>query len=156
MLNDKQLEAARGNHAFYVVVGMEMCEISFAHAFLESLWDARVVLYGVEHPAYSGYIEIDTSNIRDECSHGGMADDVTKGLLGKVAFNIPQSITGEMNTDVTIVHGIYKFSFKITKYERDYVHGYEPIEDPALADDVEKLGRLVQLKVTIVPPSERS
>lgn len=156
-MNTRQIEVARGNHAFYyVVVPMAMCNRSFAQAFLDGLYrDGQPVLFPIEHSQFSGYVEIDTTDIRRNCSHGSMADAIRDGMLGDVALKMPRHAEGEMNTDVTIIHDIYKFQFNISKYERDGAHGYEPIEDPNLAEDGEKLGRFANLKVTIVPSNER-
>ncbi len=144
------MQIARDNHAiYYVVVPMHMCKAGFADVVCESLALSQAQQYGIEDPNYSGYIYIDATNIKLECSHGGFADDVADGLLGQVALKFPRGATGGLNTEVTILHGIWKFAFKITKYERDGEHGYEPVTDPLPLPDDEKLGRFIELKITI-------
>lgn len=153
-MNETEFNVARGNHAFYYLfAGMVMLGDDFVRAFLTSLTEERLVLFGIELSDHSGYIEIDTSDIIDQRSRGSMGGDARNGLLSEVAFKIPSAITGEMNTDVTIDYGIYRFSFRITKYERDGDHGFELIEDPTQAEKGERLGRFVALKVTIRPTS---
>ncbi|MBP9698052.1 MAG: hypothetical protein KBD65_02595 [Candidatus Moranbacteria bacterium] len=142
------MEIARDNHAFYyVVVPRHMGKRGFAEAVLESFDEPAQ--YGIEDRAYSGYIYIDATNVKVECSHGGFADDVAGGLLGRVALKLPRGATGGLNTDVTIVDGVWKFAFRITKYERDGAHGYEPVEDPLPLPDGEKLGRFIELKISV-------
>lgn len=148
-MNEKLIEIARGNHAFYyVVVGMTMCSGDFTSAFIGCLLDDGHVLFPVEHSSFSGYIAIDTTDIRHNCSHGGMVDDVRNGLLGRIALKMPRGAMGEMNTGVTLVDGMYQLAFMITQYERDQAHSFELIKDPALSVDGERLGRYVELKVT--------
>ena len=142
------MQIARDNHAiYYVVVPVHMCKRQFAQAVLESFDEPAQ--YGIEDPSYSGYIYIDATNIKLECSHGSFADDVADGLLGRVALKFPRGATGGLNTEVTVLHGIWKFAFKITQYERDGEHGYEPVTDPFPLPDDEKLGRFIELKITI-------
>ncbi len=142
------IQVARDNHAFYyVVVPWHVCKRQFAQAVLESFDEPAQ--YGIEDGAYSGYIYIDATNVKFECSHGSFADDVADGLLGRVALQFPCGATGGLNTDVTIVQGIWKFDFRITKYERDGPHGYEPVEDPLPLPDGEKLGRFIELKISV-------
>lgn len=142
-------QVARDNHALYcAVVPLHMCKRLFASAVLESL--DQPVLYSVEHNVYSGYILINTTDIEMNHSQERFTREVLAGLLGRVALEFPRTPTGEMNTDVTVVYEIWKFTFKITKYERDSAHRYEPVEDPLPLPDGEKLGRFIELKITIV------
>jgi hypothetical protein len=81
-------------------------------------------------------------------------------------MKIPDSITGDLNENVYITEGSFKFKFKIIKYERDGNHSFEvftiakhgPEHDcnPELIEELssipedEELGRYVDLKITFV------
>ena len=141
-------QVARDNHAFfYVAVGQSMCEEVFAVAILHSFDEPAQ--YGIESDNFSGYIRIDSTDIKKNCTHENFANAMRQGICGDVAMRIPRSLTGEMNTEVVVTHGIYKFSFKISKYERDSNHDFEEVEDPLSLPDGERLGRFVELKITI-------
>ena len=140
---------ARDNHAFYyVAVAMSMYEKNFATAVLNSFDEPA--LFGVEGGSYTGYIHIDSTDIKRNCSHGSFADEIRDGIISKVAMKIPQTIAGEMNTEVTVTQGIWKFSYKITKYERGSEHVFGPIDNPLSLPDGEMLGRFVELRITLV------
>lgn len=144
------MQIARDNHAFYyVVVPRHMCKSGFADVVCESLATSSPTQYGIEDRSYSGYIVVDAIDIRRDCASGEFLDAVDNGLLGEVALKFPRGATGGLNTEVTILHGIWKFAFKITKYERDGANGYEPVEDPLPLPDGEKLGRFIELKISV-------
>ena len=146
-------KVARENHEFYyVAVAMSLCSTAFpdfGQAVVHSLYDeSGLAQFGVEFSHYSGYIRIDTSQI-GECFREGLANEVWSGIFGRMACAIPSSISGEMNTEVVLREGIYRFTFKIAQYERDAEHGWEIIDDPIPLPDDEKLGRVVNLCITI-------
>lgn len=143
-------KVARENHAFYyVAVAMSLCEGTFNEAVLDSIHnDDRLAQFGIETFRFSGYIRIDTSQI-GECFRQGLANEVWSGIIGRMVCAIPSSISGEMNTEVVLREGIYRFTFKIAQYERDAEHGWEIIDDPLPLPDDEKLGRVVNLCITI-------
>lgn len=144
-------EIARNNHTFYyVVVGQHLLEGEFARAFLRSFHEP--VLYGIEEQEYSGYIHIDCTGIAESNSVEMLREAVSEGrFLSGVAMRIPRSIIGPMNTDATVIRDGWQFSFRITKYERDSEHSFEPIEDPSSLPAGERLGRYVELTITQVP-----
>lgn len=142
-------QIARDNHAFfYVAVAGSLCDEVFAGAVLHSFDEPAQ--YGVEGDHFSGYIRIDGTDIKKNRTHGSFADAVRQGICGRVAMRIPRSITGEMNTEAVVTYGIYKFSFKISKYERDGDNDFAIVEDPLPLPDSEQLSRFVDLKITIV------
>jgi hypothetical protein len=144
------MQIARDNHAiYYVVVPRHMCKAGFADVVCESLALSRAQQYYIEDRNYSGYIVVDATDVRQNCASGDFLDAVDNGLLGQVALKFPRGATGGLNTEVTILHGIWKFAFKITQYERDGEHGYEPVTDPLPLPDSEKLGRFIELKITM-------
>ncbi|MCF7815617.1 MAG: hypothetical protein K9M10_01680 [Candidatus Pacebacteria bacterium] len=142
-------QVARDNHAlYYTTVPLLLCNKEFG----------RVVVNGIDTPSqypfegnYSGYIRIDASDVKRNCSDGSFTDEIIGGLLGKVALKFPRSPTGEgMNAVIIIDHEIWRFSFTITQYERDGDHGYEIVDDPLSLPEGEHLGRLIELKVTVI------
>lgn len=148
---------AKDNHMFYyVAVGQRMCDGDFTSATQESFFEPAQC--SIEGDNFSGYIRIDSTNIIKPDSKGSERESLRKsfmsavhqGICGSVAMRIPRSITGEMNTEAVVTHGIYKFSFKISKYERDSDHDFEEVKDPLPLPDGERLGRFVDLKITIV------
>lgn len=141
---------ASDNHAFfYVAVGQHMCAEDFKSAVMGSFYEPA--LYGIKDAGFSGYINIDCADIRERCSHGSFADAVRNGIFGKAAMKLPRSIKGEMNAEAEIIIDHWKFSFTISKYERDSAHDFEMVQNPLmLPGDNERLGRFVDLKVTLV------
>ena len=136
------------NHAFfYVGVGLVMTRPDFASAVRDSF--ERPVQYAMANSKYDGYILIDTSNVVMNCTHGGLSDDMRAGLLGNIVMKLPNAIGGEMNTEASVTHDIYRFDFKITKYERDNTHNFEMVEDPLILPRNEELGRYVELTISI-------
>jgi|GEM_PF-1399001 len=146
------LQVAKDNHAFYfLAVGMAMCEDAFSKAVLESVFSEHKGLYAVEYATYSGYISIDTADIKKQYSQSALADAVRKGVFGDISMKIPYSVKGELNTDVEVTAGIFNFGFNISKYERDSEHNFEMVDDLSLLPEEERLGRFVSLKITINP-----
>ncbi len=142
-------QVAKDNHAFYYcAVGLEMCSELFAQAVYYSFDEPT--LYGITGGNQPGYINVDSTDIKNMCTHGSFKDAVRDGILNKVANKIPNSITGILNTKVLIIEDIYRFSFCITKYERNREYGFEIVEDPSSLPTNEQLGRLVNLKITII------
>jgi len=151
---------ARMNHAFYFgAVGMELCGSDAFDAVKYSLDHEGKALMGIEIGDLSGYLEIDTTALisdypDDKQLARAFASAVNDRILGRVAHKIPYGkvIKGDLNDEVEIVEGIYKFNFKITKYERDRNHDCVLVDDPetlsSIPDD-EILGRNVELKITI-------
>lgn len=141
-------QIARDNQAFYqVAVPINLCKRAFASAVLDSF--DQPAQYALESGVYSGYIRIDATDIRLNCSHGSFRDEVLGGLLGKVAMEFPRDPTGDLKTDIVLVHDIWEFSFEITRYERDSEHEYEMVEDPLPLPDDEEIGRFVELKIRV-------
>lgn len=140
-------QVARDNHAFYyVAVAMAMCDDLFASAVVNSFDEPAQ--YGVPMDGrLGGYIRVNSIDIKHQCSPKILAN-----LLDRLVMKIPDAITGKMNTDVVLVDGYFKFSFKITKYERGGEHNFEMVDDPLPLPDGEQLGRFVDLKITIHPP----
>jgi hypothetical protein len=142
---------ARDNHAFYyVVVGQVLCSDEFTLKIIGGIDES--VLYGIEddtRDTCTGYIEVDTSDIVDNSVQDTFVDDLRNDLLGKVALKIPQSIQGELNTDVVIAYHKWVFTFNITLYERDGTHRFELVEDPTPLPNKEKLGRIVRMTVSV-------
>ena len=137
---------AKENHAFFfIAVGMAMCKSNFVSAVLDSFYEPA--LYGIENSMNSGYVRIDSTDI--EKFQAGFIDAVRAGILGKVAREVPYSVRGELNTEAEVIHGIYKFSFRVSQYERDGEHNFEIVEDLTFLPNDEKIGRLVELKITI-------
>jgi len=142
-------QVARDNHAFYyLAVGFEIGSELFAQAVSHSFDEPA--LYSVLDEDYSGYINVDSTDIERNRTRGGFMDEVREGILGTVGMRILSCITGELNTEVEIIEGIYKFTFTISKYERDGEHRFEPVDDPNSLPDGEKIGRFCDLKITIV------
>lgn len=145
-MNKNQI--AQGNLAFFLhVVGLHITTKEFASAVLQSFDEP--VLYGIEDGDYSGYISVDSRNIKNNCSHGSFGDAVRGQIFNFVSMKLLRSVTGEMNTEAVIVHDIYQFDCKITKYERDNAHHFEVVDNPLLLPDDEHLGRFVELKITL-------
>jgi len=141
-------QISRNNHSFYYgCVGLEMCEGLFIEAVLQSFDEPA--LYSIENENYAGYVNIDSTDIKNRCTHGSFMDAIRNGIISRVGMKIPRSITGDLNTEVEIIEGIYKFAFHISKYERDAAHRFEEITDPSSLPDDEQLGRFVDLKITI-------
>lgn len=143
---------ARDNHAFFfAAVGMALCSPSAKEALLQSLYGDGLMQYGIEQGEQSGYLRIDSTDIINQCSHGSLAERVREGVLAKVAMKIPYGgIVGDLNDKAEVIQGSYKFSFQIAQYERDRDHEFEMVDDPSLLPDDEQLGRLVEMKITIV------
>ena len=140
-------QVARDNHTFYyVTVAMAMCDELFASAVIHSFDEPAQ--YGVmANGRFGGYIRVDSTDVKYRCSPKILAN-----LLDRLITKIPDAITGEMNTDVVIIDDYFKFSFKITKYERNGEHSFEMVEDPTPLPDEEQLGRFVDLKITLNSP----
>ena len=131
---------AKENHAFFfIAVGMAMCKSNFVSAVLDSFYEPA--LYGIENSMNSGYVRIDSTNIISKFQ-AGFIDAVRAGILGKVARDVPYSVRGELNTEAEVIHGIYKFSFRVSQYERDGEHNFEIVDDQTLLPDDERIGRL--------------
>jgi hypothetical protein len=152
-----------GNQAFFcVAIGMTMFLDDFASAVFRSF--NETVQYGIEKGEYSGYIVIDSTNVRDDSKDIGFveaarnifAEDINNGLIKKIAYDLPYSIGGELADKAKVTSGIYKFSFKISKYERDGKHRFEMVKDPSHLPDKERLGRLVRLNIAIISPNGTS
>jgi hypothetical protein len=125
-----------------------MCTEKFIDVVLDSF--DEYAQYGVPEGNYSGYIRIDSTEIKKDCSHRSFADAVRAGIMWDVARSIPRAKLGEMNTETEVILGIYKFQFKIVQYERDSDHNFELVDDPTTLPDDEHLGRVVDLKITLV------
>jgi hypothetical protein len=149
-VNQRQMDIAHGNRAFLdTVVGLHLCRKDFQTALFASF--DQPAQYAVEPLGdYSGYVLIDATDVKLNCSHGGFADDVRSvRVLGHVALKIAIGITGDLNDKASVTEGPYRFDFAITRYERDGEHGFEMVDDPVPLPSREKLGRFVELKVTI-------
>lgn len=143
-------KVARENHLFFIAaVGMVMTMQSknFILAVLQS--SKTPTLYGIERINMPGYIRIDSTDIELNCSSGSLRADIQNGILGRVAMKLPEAIRGDLNTEAEVIYNNYKFSFNISSYERDSAHGFETVTDLASLPPGEKLGRLVDLKITI-------
>ena len=142
-----QNKLAKENHAFFfTAVGMAMCKSNFVSAVLDSFYEPA--LYGIEGPINSGYVRVDSTDIKSKFQ-AGFVDAVHAGILGKIARDVPYSVRGELNTEAEVIHGIYKFSFRVSQYERDGEHNFEIVDDPTFLPNDERIGRLVELKITI-------
>ncbi len=143
-----------GNLLFYTeAVVAYLSGPDFAQAAFKSLYEP--VLCGMEAGAHCGYLHVDARQINRFCSSGSFADAIRKGLLHWIVRRIERlfQANGALNTEATIVDGIWKFDFRITRYERDSDHRFEVIEDAAFLADVpddERLGRYVELKISII------
>ena len=112
---------------------------------LESL--KRSVLYAITDGL--GYIRVDSTAIGKEFLHG-FINAVQEGLIGEIVKNIPHSVLGELNEKTEVIQGIYRFSFKISGYERDSEHSFEVVDDPIILPENERIGRVVDLKITVI------
>lgn len=163
----KKITIARDNHAtFYVAVGMAMCQENFISAIDDAQhYESCKSLFPFKSGDYGGYLEIDLNEIKSACymagSLLGIIDEIklndafhecihgiNSGLLFEVATRVPNSIRGELNELVEICAGIYKFAFKITKYERDNEHSFEIVEDLSSIPEDEKIERFIELKIS--------
>ncbi len=140
---------ARDNHAFFcAAVAPRMCGSDFGSAALHS-FDAPAQL-GIETVTFFGYVRIDSADIERNCSRGGFSDAVYRGVFGDVAIRLPRAITGELNTEAEVIVDCFRFNFRISRYERDFDHGFEIVENPLFLPKNESLGRFVDLKITLV------
>jgi hypothetical protein len=152
-----------GNQAFFcVAIGMAMFMDDFSSAVFQSFDEP--VQYAIETREYSGYVFIDSTNIKNYCKDKKSAEEMRKSfaneinnrLIKKIAYDLPYSIKGELADKAKITVGIYRFNFKISKYERDGAHRFEMIKDPSHLPDKERLGRLVRLNIAMISSSETS
>jgi len=139
---------ASENHRFYFQV---LALAIFDELFLKTVRDSfdEISRYEVKGEKCAGYINIDSADIDRNGLRERFIKLINMCLLGKVAVDISTEIGGELNTEVTIENNGFKFSFKITQYERNGEQGLELIEDPSGLPDDEKLGRVVELKITV-------
>jgi hypothetical protein len=143
---------ARKNHlVLYVRLPLIVSERNFQAALLESLWEEGIAQYpfSSRNSPDSGYVHIDTKSVITNCSHGSLEEAIRSGLLQQLVLMFPRETSGELNTSIVVVHDRWRFTFTITKYERDSEHDYEMVEDPLLLPDDEVLGRFIELKITI-------
>jgi len=143
-------EIIEKNQGFYcVVIGyIEMLKPLFVEATIRSLFES--VQYGVELKDYSGYILIDSTKIKGENSQDNFIKDIQEKILNQVAMKVPYAISGELATDAVVEMKGYKFEFKISKYERDQGHMFEPVDDLEMIPAEEKIGHFVDLKITLI------
>ena len=155
----KKVIIAKGNHAMYFgVLGMSLCSTNAIDATIGSINNGGKAQFGIERGGFSGYLSINTTDIISNYSHGCLMRALNDGILGRVAHQIPYGdvIKGKLNEEVEVLEGLYKFSFKITKYERDRDHDCEMIDDLEKLDaipDGENLSRVIELTITIVKPT---
>ncbi len=144
-------QIAAKNHLFYsIAVGLLFGTTDFGRAVIRSL--VEKTQYSTEATTIPGYILIDSTEIEDMHPRRDLMDAVENGLLQSLSYDIYNSVTGEMNTNVDLVKDGYKFKFRITKHERGQEHGFEPLGDikdfEEVADD-EKIGYFCELTVTL-------
>jgi hypothetical protein len=145
-MNERQTAIASGNQEFLdMVVGLEMCRPNFRSALLHSFEEPATLSF--EHALYSGYVKIDATNVQRE----SFVAQVGGGILCRVALTLAASISGDMKDKASLTDSGYQFEFAITRYERDGEHGFEMVEDPVPLPSRERLGRFVELTITMPP-----
>lgn len=147
-----ELQVARDNHAFfYAALPRYIGKRGFMNVVCESLAAGRPFQYNMDDRNFTGYVLVNATDVMRNCASGDFMDALVSGLLGQVALKFPRGpLADPMNTEVTITHDIWRFSFKITKYERDGKHEYQHVEDPSPLPDGEKLGRFVELEISLI------
>ena len=143
------VKISKDNHLFFVTfLAFEMCDERFTSSALQSFSEISQV--GMEGSKFSGYLRIDSSDVKNYCSQESFSEELRSGIFNKVVMKIPNSISGDLNEIMEIKLGIYLFSFSITQYERDSAHNFEMIEDLNIIPNEEKIGRLVDLKIKVI------
>ncbi len=146
----KVLKLTAENHAFFRSVVAPAIQLP---QFKELVWmsvqyPTRLAQYPLCGERYEGYIRINGASIAESSFRNQLVEDLYQtDLLRCVALQIPDAIKGELNSYVTITHGMYEFAFRITKYERGSAHKFEMIKDPLSLAGNERLGRFVELRV---------
>jgi hypothetical protein len=150
----KEEMVIKGNQGFFVVaLGFSACTTHFKEAVFNSFHEKAQ--YGVEMGEHTGYIRIDCTDIKANCSHGSFVEAVRNSLLDMVTTAVPSRIKGELADEAEVVMDGYKFHFKIVQYERDGEHGWKIIKPSGLKNipNKEKLGRVMDMVVTIDEPA---
>ncbi len=138
-------EIADNNDLFLcTLLGLIITHKDFKGAVLESLYEESQ--YPFELNGCYGYISIDTSSIG---SKGAFTEDINLGLLGQVALKLPHRADGDLHSHVSVKTALWRFTFSITKYERDQAHEWVMVDDPLPLPDGEILGRYIVMSVSL-------
>ncbi len=134
-----------GNNDLFLctLLGLIITRRDFKGAVLEGLYEESQ--YPFELNGRSVYMRIDTSSIN---SKGALTEDINLGLLGQIALKLPHRADGDLHSHISVQTALWRFTFTITKYERDQDHEWVMVDDPLPLPDGETLGRYIVMSVS--------
>lgn len=97
----------------------------------------------------TGYILVDATDV----TKNGLKNDfyrlIRRGMLADLSIKIKSNLHGELSDEVLICIGIYRFHFRVSKYEKFENGRHAFVDDPSSVSESVPLGRFVELKITL-------
>lgn len=139
---------AKENRIFFCTdLAMRMFDESFETSVVSS-FDGPVK-YGFDYNLnLTGYILVDATDIKKNGLTNNFIRCVHRGMLQELSVKIKQNLGGELNDEVLICLGLYRFQFRISKYETLENDESVFVDDHSDVSGEESLGRFVDLKIT--------